>query len=1811
MTDPYGNEPLKFSFWAADNLKSAFTNAASDVEGQTASRASAVETGKQEFRGLFADLFAENATTAARGAEGLVDKLREAADFVDQIMESAKRENARRKEARDYTQRQGERNVVDHVVDAFTGGEKAPTTKKEDQLVLRASYTPPPREVPTGGGASGPTSSALPANLRSFASSTTTLDGELSSRPGTLSSALDTFSTQCDWGEFSADGLVRALSAWLDDNANDAAWATTVADKFAQAGGEGSVSTLSNAAIAASLQAAGIDLGRDDLVIEPPQAYGGAPTNGFSVDPVNTTTGNFLETEVDLPFAGASTTLSVSRTYNSLDGTVGLFGPGWSSVLETRLELDDEGATFTMGDGRQVVFPRLGDGWDRAVGENWWLASEGSMLVVRDNAGARWDFTPSGTWLGSAGGAGTAVQVARGSDDLPARLTHARGRLVEVEYVDGRVAVLRSSDGRRVEHSYDEAGRLVAATTEAGTRRYGWDDAGLITTVTSASGVVEVVNSYDDRRRVVEQLTPHGRAVRFAYLRGRVTVVSDHDGSRSDTWISDARGRLVGLLDSSDQRQSMSYDAHGNLVSVIERDGSVTVHGYDERGRRVRTVTPAGADLTWGWDDHDRVTTVVTESGAVVQYEYADDADRDPSTIVDPEGGRTELVWRDGLLQQATDPTGVVVRCRYDEHGDLVETENALGDVARLERDQAGRPVAAVSPSGARTTFRYDAAGMLVSRRDPDGATWRFENGPGGRRTAVVDPLGARTELSYAANGELESTTDALGRVVTRTFDDQAALARVVLADGSVQSFTYDALSRLRTVTDPTGGEWTHEHDLVGALTAVVDPTGVRQEARRETADGAATLRDAFSTTTLRFDEFGRPVSQTSADGSAELTTYDRCGRPVELVDGEGGLTRLERDAAGRVVAVVSPGGARTSYEYDACGRPAASTDPLGARTTLTHDADSRVVARTLPTGEVERIAYDAVGRVVSRHVPGVGTARLGYDAAGRLTSSQDTRHGRRRFRYDAVGQLVEAVDGLDGVTRYEHDERGRVVSVTDPLGGVTRRAFDAAGRLVSSTDPLGRTTTTGWDAAGRRVLRRDPDGRETRWSHDAAGRPSTITVEGRETAALHLDPATRTLRVVDRSRGEGVDVEHELVFDRRGALVRRARGSEAITWEHDADGRLAARVDPDGTRTEYRRDAAGRVVSVSHAGVESTLSHDASGRLVGSVAGDVAQTWRYDDGELVEHVTTRLDGVRSTLVERDDDGRIRRVEGVDGAVEHEYEYDAACQLRSVRASGGALTTWEYDAAGRVVSESADGAVSRSTYDAAGQLVSRELPDGRRLDYVHDGLGRRVREIADDGSYVEYAWSDLGSLASVVDRDPDGAVVRRTDLWVDALGELAAIDGVETWWDTASAVPALVSVGGASVFTLPGGATQVGDDWLGPAWRGVRATDAGDPWGSADASSGLAGLELPGGASLTATGGLQIGGLEWLGARVYDPSARGFLSVDPLAPVTGAAWSGNPYSYAGNDPMHAVDPLGLRPATDADMKAFATANQGAFAAAGTWWDENWEYVAAGAAIVGGVALMCTGVGGPAGIALMAASGALLSGGISVASQKATTGEVDWAKAGVDTLIGGVMGGAGAAAGAWATGSQAARSALAVSNGMNRVGTAVGGAGQRALATAGQAIMSETGKKVVANGVVGAAGNFGTYAATTDEWHWDEALGAAGNGFVSGGTGAYGGRFTGELTGAAGFLANGAVGATSSLLGGGAEAIISNEGYQPADLLWNAGSGFVLGQMPEAEGTPGTDPGWGIHFGNAGAGQVASWGADSIHEVGVGIGILPR
>ena len=71
---------------------------------------------------------------------------------------------------------------------------------------------------------------------------------------------------------------------------------------------------------------------------------------------------------------------------------------------------------------------------------------------------------------------------------------------------------------------------------------------------------------------------------------------------------------------------------------------------------------------------------------------------------------------------------------------------------------------------------------------------------------------------------------------------------------------------------------------------------------------------------------------------------------------------------------------------------------------------------------------------------------------------------------------------------------------------------------------------------------------------------------------------------------------------------------------------------------------------------------------------------------------------------------------------------------------------------------------------------------------------------------------------------------------------------------------------------------------------------------------------------------------------------------------------------------------------------------------------NADYIVAGALIVGGIAVMATGVGGPIGAAMI--GGALLSAGASAGIQKVTTGSVDYGEVAIAGLVGGLAGGAG-------------------------------------------------------------------------------------------------------------------------------------------------------------------------------------------------------
>ncbi len=174
------------------------------------------------------------------------------------------------------------------------------------------------------------------------------------------------------------------------------------------------------------------------------------------------------------------------------------------------------------------------------------------------------------------------------------------------------------------------------------------------------------------------------------------------------------------------------------------------------------------------------------------------------------------------------------------------------------------------------------------------------------------------------------------------------------------------------------------------------------------------------------------------------------------------------------------------------------------------------------------------------------------------------------------------------------------------------------------------------------------------------------------------------------------------------------------------------------------------------------------------------------------------------------------------------------------------------------------------------------------------------------------------------------------------------------------------------------------------------------------------------GVGLSSTGALSVDGLTWLGARVYDPATRSFLSRDPLPPVLGAGWAANPYSWAGNDPVNLADPSGAHPLTDAEMEAWRDAHKTGLAAVGDYLADNWQY------IVGGIVLgtVLTAACGP--VLGGALTGAIISGWQNADQQAASGGPFDVGGFARAVVLGGASGAIGGAVAEGVAGTALAR-----------------------------------------------------------------------------------------------------------------------------------------------------------------------------------------
>ena len=1818
---PRAMPDVQFDDGASDNLRNALNSAADTIETQQGGRDGLFDTARDKFEGKYAHDFHMCHVQLANNSANVVAMLRYGAKLVDYIKECAHVENENRKKAREWENRNGLQQTWDGVVLNKHRPDYAPNPSKPAE-----PGSAPQRDVNAGApDASGGTSSAIPENLDGYNTACVSYDNEAGLKHTDITNALNTYTSSCHHGSLDISETINSMAGWLQQSNQVNTWVSGVAQDFRDAGsGTGNIKTVSNAYLDQRMQERGTGAPQvQKIEVHPAQVTGEIPTSGFANDPVNVATGNFIEPETDLSFPGTfARNLNLKRMYNSLavtnsqDIPSGVFGIGWSSTLDQRLEFDADKASWFTADGRILTFAREGEGFARASGEAWWLtkAEPGSdayariealqretqqqlknsrgldesavqaftqepfYWIVMNNAHESFGFSASGDWMSATDGHPSNTVVAfRDAQGQVTDLVHPgsqRGIRVNYEalvqsteapeyrpisaYTYNTTGTEADTPLMAAEYSY-EGEHLTSVTTNAGVRSYTHTDAGLIREVINVNGIVEVTNTYDELGRVVHQLTEYGREVSYTYTPSLVTIVADAEtGDNSNLWTSDSKGRLIGITATDGSRQTMRYDSFGNRVGITERDGSRTARVFDNRGRLKRERTPEGTDYTYGWDEHDRITGVSVRDARdprnlgtpmTVSYEYADSVNPNPSAVIDADGAQTLYDWDDrGLLTRVTDPTGVSTTFEYDAYGDLVLVTNGAGNTTTLIRDDHGRVIGVIDPLGRCGTATYNSSGALASIENADGARWTFAypefaveslpslvrnstNTSGSRGNlpaSVTDPYGATIRFTYNAGGEIASVTNPLGHTTEGTFDTWGNLVGLTTASGAVWNYVYDGLSQLVEATDPSGAVTRYSYDLNGELSSVTDATGVEIKRRVDRQRGIEEIADAFSSSFIHTDIFGRVTSEQKrarggssakkADVESEFITYDAAGRPVEILDAAGGLTRCERDGAGRVLRVISAEGRIETYDYDAAGRvishavglyaPERYTDEAGvsrvvepsawAITRLEYDAASQIIKRVNPDGTVEKITYDVCGRVTGVEA-GVRVASYEYDLCGRLIGVRDSSFGQRRFKYDAAGQIIQATDGLGFRTHFSYTATGQVCRVVDAAGQVTDYEYDALDRLVRVIKAAGTDDESvqeyAYDAAGR-LIRAHDGVREYTHTYDyaAGGRLAHTCVDGVKAAEFGVEDQGRTVWVRDYASAQALDgnasedafVQHRFVYDARGLLIERSRssvmtdtsgassgtadvdaqvqalntftntGAYTLTLGYDADGYRTRMVTPYG-ETAIAYDGAGRVVSMSRADQDAhrespaaQYSYDAMGRLIRAQLGDIISRWEFDsESGLVcsysRENTAKADSVERTEVIRDEQGRIVGLDSADGLVV--YTYDAAGQLTGSR-SGDLEFEWVFEA-GLMVSEHTwrhSGGTGESeetsrvlagersfAYNRLNQLTeiiatdrTAEHTSTTVTTYEYNAAGERTREIITNDRGVqrvrEYAWGAYSGLASVTDTyvtAHGGEAASRVRMVTDVTGELAQVAGVNgvsvpLLWDPDAAMPQILGAGGMPAPGSDGGFSQVGiaggfDPWAVPSILG-SAPDAqgmnipGLPRTPSADDSGVWESMLPAGFSFTGAGSVRVAGLDMMGARVFDGASKRFLSTDPLAQVPGTGFFADVYAFCGNNPVGLMDPWGLKPMSPDEFQKYSRDK---------FWKDFRDYVAAGAMLVVGLALTAAAVAtGPLGMVLLgAASGALMSGGMSVITQKMEGKDVDWGVVVQEAIIGGVSGAA--------------------------------------------------------------------------------------------------------------------------------------------------------------------------------------------------------
>ena len=1032
------------------------------------------------------------------------------------------------------------------------------------------------------------------------------------------------------------------------------------------------------------------------------------------LEPVDMATGEMINFVTDVHIDGMLPMVVDRNNSSDLDVSM-VFGPGWSTTLDCRIEVLSDKTLMMSPDGALLEFPPAPvDGSEVVANGRPWRLSfvDGAYRVRNIQEGITWVFAVTGSEFGDRR-PNAPIQDFTVTGDTPKNYVHlVDGETGEVTHMTRTIEDADVTDGgehvRAVSNSFVDvlSPGSVADTFGLGVEIH------LSTTIHHSGAWIE----YD-----YEQTTGHLVSMRRS------------DGTTLEFKWHNRIDRLLSIWVKNEETHpgeepmrlaSYNYDGKGRLLKVMNSAAGALRYYYDDENRPCRWTDRNGHSYYYRFDEQGRVISQVGSGGmfpnvAVWLPDTGDDA---------PEDG-VVCVALECVGEFHGEPTEIGDSCinEYFDRLDKLPLANLLREKGLVGAGLTGRGRTGVRDDESWTIpdelLHDEFLGDIrptVYRSTPEGDVWR-----------IIDAEGSIVDREYNQYHQIIRDVSNTGVVTSIDRDEYGTITQIDYGDGTTETITPGAWGEPVKVIGRDGLTTEYELDSAGFITATTYSTGARIEYEYEwRASGLvplAVIDPQGLVQVTECDNAGRPLASVDPAGRRSSVIRDVRGLVTEIIDPIGNVTKVEYSPEGWVTKVINPDGSEQTMVYDGEGNQIETIDEVGTRTVVKHTVFDKVQEVLAANGGTTRYTYNTQMEPIAITNADGHTWRFEYDLAGNIVKEIDYN-----------GLVTETRRSPDGLRLDTIDGEGTVTTIYDAMGQVAE-LHEADGVVKFTRDQYGEVTqiTNKWSTVD--------------YHHDEYGRLSSETTtlySGEQSALKYHYSATGAMNAVTHVLPDGREVTETPTYDEHGQLQQMTYGV--------AGQELAS--------TSFGVDDAGRQSWLSVGSMVRQFKFDQRDRIISDtvmrLGGEAATTnivdrvfsWRADNT-----LTQVTNNVHNSVTDYTVDvlNHVTGVTHVDAAQDQKssesYEFSRAGMVTKlhpdasakwaddVDSYGGTMprqvgrTSFTYDKAGRVIQTvtkrlSKKPLVKRFYYGSGTQPVGFEDSDhpGVGWRYLYDGLDRRV-----------------------------------------------------------------------------------------------------------------------------------------------------------------------------------------------------------------------------------------------------------------------------------------------------------------------------------------------------------------------------------------------------------------------------------------------------------------------------------------------------